>query len=1682
MAGGMPTRRSPRASSVEAPNGNNAVPSPVAQSPGKQAATPQRAEHKENAEPTPSSVRPRFIIAPDSMHPPTISRALDSTNDSHPRTIRILTPSIPVPPFVHAQILKRRRRSILSDVSKMASPGAGAMNAGAKKRRKQSMNRRVSFAVDTALESVREFMKDDGDENKAFPDPVRTAMAAKAEAEKSAAMNVGLNLKPTAVEVPPAPKPPASLANCPPPAPSLNGAAPSPKPPTAPAVSPAASMPSPSMAQTPTGNIVNSGNAIAAMTGGRVDPFAAFGVSDSPSAGSGGTSDAANTSSLTPGVFGASAEKSTPGSAIGGGNRSLVAPGTGQSDFTLDTPGPAESTGAPTPHAHTPQSLDLTKHLPRRVTMDPGQLFAGRPSTTNSPGAGLAALADEDEGDDAEKPPTTENFTFTSGLTSLEMGSVGITTEVPRLSDLAADDEEDGPSEPIDDFGTAGEHTMMLLQGLKENQHGGVVNGEVTAGVPSLTALADEDDLDASMAAGATRTVNITNVSAVSSDASPAVEGLPMGSVTEDVAAGLAAHLAAQVAKDQARHSDAAPDEEVEEAVAADATVAMDLGFTTVLPIGPFPTPTATVQFGGDGAPTPTATVAFSAGAPTPTNDSGFGFTRALEGGAHDAWGGQRKGAEAAAAAAAKTNTRKSMAPVPPGNRRMTMGIQGVQGIAHPADRRKSRAPFAMPNATQMLGEATMTVDLDGRGKNVMGTNTFDFVYGGNAFGSTPTVTAMFKKDDKDDKTNEGVTEKENEGVDLNLSDSFEIPPGAAAAAASVKTNGVSVRTSDTWDKPLTESDKTNPVTDSSGGFDTMGDDTMRMLLKMKDGEHGDAPQPLSDAATVATDSTVGTKISALPTAMADTWDKSSSIGEPEPVTAPVQFSVPTPGVEVAATPADAFSLDESSDGFTPGPETLEMMAKLKAKAHGNATVNFGSVGKNLWSQIKPSPLPQLGGALPTAFTPSRVLNIAGGATTGGKSAAPFGARTAATPAFGSASKNARFTPGASQRDALHGAKTVNDTRALGFLGLPADLPPIPSGLLENARPVDLESFLHACEVSFMDAKNLRRKSLAMESLATAPPPSNVTEGLKLVCLTAPMIEALDPLHEHMSEALSQYARDVDKLRADVEAAQPPLVRLAASEDPGHVDALQRAGKALKKECQLDAKDEHTGHRLLTERAVADSLAHARAALERTASSVEHSREVANEALLAADARELSLRERIAKLKDVDAQRSARLSTRRGVLTALAERRAHIRKLESELSSANGTIERLQRRGGEIGAEVARAASRLAEARATEDAETAAAARDDGGASARAAAAERMRAAGGAARRLGEELAVLNRVAPWHLEGLSGAGGCELTLRVGRLFRVNVDVGTGAGRVTLAESSGVSPQGGCAFAAAVAGAPWAWNETSMDACGGDLSAVLQRVTPRLRRAEEILDEAEECRSAFPRITRVRCTAGGDLEMSFTDFTMERKIDVALTMASGAYPRGALRPRVSVAHVGTGPTLPEARVIENAIDRVPAGAVGRRLLGICRLVDWVVARGEGGLGDAAQAAAAAAKPAPAPPAPMPRLGMGRRKGGSGGGVLPAVDNAAALAAAAAEVARLNEAARAAREAVTAAEAVVQPVMEASIASALVVVAGEEKDKENGEAPAAPTTTPAGFEMKGSNPLFEDSIDASMDVDA
>jgi hypothetical protein len=362
------------------------------------------------------------------------------------------------------------------------------------------------------------------------------------------------------------------------------------------------------------------------------------------------------------------------------------------------------------------------------------------------------------------------------------------------------------------------------------------------------------------------------------------------------------------------------------------------------------------------------------------------------------------------------------------------------------------------------------------------------------------------------------------------------------------------------------------------------------------------------------------------------------------------------------------------------------------------------------------------------------------------------------------------------------------------------------------------------------------------------------------------------------------------------------------------------------------------------------------------------------EAAQCADTREVDLKRRIALTGDAQTRDAQRMRTREGALLALAERRARVERLRAALGERNASAIAAQSRRGEAEAEIARAEAALKEARAG-----AASSGDadgvlrDGGAARRAASTARVLRLAERARRAGDALRVANRVAPWTLEkvcqgGSSVSGGAELVARVGRLFRVAVDLGTGAGRVTLcADVAGtaVTPAGGAAFAAAVAGAPRAWSETSAEACGGDVAAVLQRVSMELRRAESVLAEAEQCRAAFPRITRVRCTAGGDMELTFVDFAQERKVRVALTMAKGAYPRGALRPRVAVTHAGRkgAPTLPDAAVIEAAIERVPAGEASRRLLGVCRLVDWIVARGEQGMGDAAREAAAAARAAP-----------------------------------------------------------------------------------------------------------------------
>jgi len=530
---------------------------------------------------------------------------------------------------------------------------------------------------------------------------------------------------------------------------------------------------------------------------------------------------------------------------------------------------------------------------------------------------------------------------------------------------------------------------------------------------------------------------------------------------------------------------------------------------------------------------------------------------------------------------------------------------------------------------------------------------------------------------------------------------------------------------------------------------------------------------------------------------------------------------------------------------------------------------------------------------------------------------------------------------------------------------------------------------------------------------------------------------------------------------------------------------------------------------------VASSLHSAKAALEKVRGSLRDSREVAAECAHAADTREVDLKRRIALTGDAATRDAGRMRTREGALLALAERRARVERLRAALADQNAGVVDAQRRQGEAEAENARAEAALTEARAEAqargDTEGVLA---DGGASRRAASAARVRRLAERARRAGDALRVANRVAPWTLEkvGVSAqhGGGAELVARVGRLFRVAVDVGTGAGRITLrgdVDGAGVTPAGGAAFAAAVAGAPRAWSETSPEACGGDVAAVLQRVAPALRRAEGVLAEVEQCRAAFPRITRARCTAGGDLELTFVDLAAERKVTVALTMADGAYPSGALRPRVSVAHAGAGGSgfgaLPDAAVVEAAIERVPAGEAPRRLFGICRLVDWIVARGESGVADAAREAAAAAR-AP-PPAPAPDVFLGAE-----GATLPAVarrgengdDGEDGEGAESAEISippsppptskSVPEASRMMSVAEVAATPATSAAPDAAAdvgpspsfpshrgASAPTDSPGSDGEgaEAAGEAPAseAPAAkTPAGFQ-KGSNPLFDDDSD-------
>jgi hypothetical protein len=170
----------------------------------------------------------------------------------------------------------------------------------------------------------------------------------------------------------------------------------------------------------------------------------------------------------------------------------------------------------------------------------------------------------------------------------------------------------------------------------------------------------------------------------------------------------------------------------------------------------------------------------------------------------------------------------------------------------------------------------------------------------------------------------------------------------------------------------------------------------------------------------------------------------------------------------------------------------------------------------------------------------------------------------------------------------------------------------------------------------------------------------------------------------------------------------------------------------------------------------------------------------------------------------------------------------------------------------------------------------------------------------------------------------------------------------------------MTPKGGREFAAALAGAPIAWEEGAVPA--GGVAGVLQELAPKLSRAERVLAETESCRNEFPRLNRISCSATGVLELTFVDFVNERLFSVKLNMMGGAYPYGALSPAVTVQLTGKRGVseLPGIEEIQRAVNSVPVGP--RRLSNVCRILDSIVSAGKNAL------TSFTSMPAPAPRRP------------------------------------------------------------------------------------------------------------------
>jgi hypothetical protein len=340
----------------------------------------------------------------------------------------------------------------LSEVSKVdgKSPsGAGRLSEAARKKRKQSLaSRRVSFAVESALESVREFQKDERDADKAFPDP-------------------------SASFVPPKPPSVATTATCPPPGPAATTGPGGPGPVLAAPTSPFGAGPASAAAEAamaafspaPAATPVAADVAATPRTETKLDPFAAFGVSDSPAAffdAAAKEDDTGTPNTETRGNVLVSSDAmkrvSNASDFIPLGTPASAAPSSAaRSAYSERGVSSASPAVAPSPGSM------FTAHLPRRVTMDPGQY-------RDAMRLAAEEAKERDPTEELPEPIVEEEEEEEDGDDVLEAGddpdaaAGAITAAVPGLSALADEDEDE------DDFGDdsqPGERTMSMLEVMK---------------------------------------------------------------------------------------------------------------------------------------------------------------------------------------------------------------------------------------------------------------------------------------------------------------------------------------------------------------------------------------------------------------------------------------------------------------------------------------------------------------------------------------------------------------------------------------------------------------------------------------------------------------------------------------------------------------------------------------------------------------------------------------------------------------------------------------------------------------------------------------------------------------------------------------------------------------------------------------------------------------------------------------------------------------------------------------------------------------------------------------------------------------------------------------------------------------------------------------------------------------